>query len=156
MADNKPIDNTNNPLISHTGHKLTPNESKFIDEYIKLGNATQAYIVAYNKDPENPPKASRQQGAKILSKGYIAEEISFRLSLLQDDTIADAEEIMRYFTDVMRGKISDQFGLEAPLAERTKCAMELAKRQIDMASRTAVVETPQIKITLDWGDDDND
>ena len=43
---------------------------------------------------------------------------------------------MRYFTSVMRGEVKDQFGLDAPLAERTKAAVELAKRKVDVAQNT--------------------
>lgn len=34
-------------------------------------------------------------------------------------------------TDVMRGKIKDQFDLDASLSERTKAAQELLKRNVD-------------------------
>ena len=67
------------------------------------------------------------------------------------DGIAGATEIMQYFTDVMKGKINDAFGLEASLAERTKAAIELAKRQIDIPNKMSNNEPPEIKITLDWG-----
>ena len=36
----------------------------------------------------------------------------------------------------MRGEVKDQFGLDAPLAERTKAAVELAKRKVDVAQNT--------------------
>ena len=36
----------------------------------------------------------------------------------------------------MRGEVKDQFGLDAPLAERTKAAVELAKRKVDVAQKT--------------------
>ena len=51
-------------------------------------------------------------------------------------SIADAAEVMQYFTSVMRGEIKDQFGLDAPLAERTKAAVELAKRKVDISQNT--------------------
>lgn len=147
------MSNQSNPLISHNGHKLTLNESRFIDEYIKTGNASQSYLTAYNKDPKNPPRGYNENANKILRKTHIAEEINFRVSQLRQQGIADAEEIMQYFTDVMRGNITDQFGLDAPLAERTKAAQELAKRQIDMVSKMGNnQDVPEIKITLDWGD----
>lgn len=58
---------------------------------------------------------------------------------------------MQYFTDVMRGKITDQFGLDASLSERTKAAQELAKRQIDIPNRLAGNEEPTLTIKLDFG-----
>lgn len=130
---------------TNSGHPLTPNESKFIDRYIESGNATQSYIEAYGDKP-----AARQLASRVLSKGYITEEINFRLECAKTDSIASAEEIMQYFTDVMRGKIKDQFGLEASLGERTKAAQELAKRQIDIPNRLENNEQPELKITLNW------
>ena len=51
------------------------------------------------------------------------------------EAIADATEVMQYLTSVMRGEVKDQFGLDAPLSERTKAAQELAKRTIDVETR---------------------
>ena len=135
-------------FTTHSGHKLTPKEAKFIDEYIKTGNGQKSVIEAgYNS--KNP----RGYAQTLLTKEYIAEEINYRLSLARDESIADATEIMQYFTDVMRGKIADQFGLEASLSERTKAAQELAKRQIDIPNKLAGNEEPTVRIVLDWGQD---
>ena len=135
-------------ILSNSGHPLTIKEDKFISEYVKTGNVTQSVIEAgYNV--KTPP----QYGQKLVNKDYIADEIKYRMSLIQKDTIADAQEIMEYFSSVMRGEVTDQFGLEAPLSERTKAAQELAKRQIDMVNRASKNDTPEIKITLDWARD---
>ena len=77
---------------------------------------------------------------------------------IQNASIADATEILQYFTAVMRGEIKDQFEIEAPLSERTKAAQELAKRQIDIANKVAGREaTAEVKITLNWeGMDDEE
>ena len=130
---------------THTGHQLTPAESKFIDKYIETNNATQSYRDAYGDK-----KAARQLANRVLSKDYIAEEISYRLQQATTESIATAEEILQYFTDVMRGEIKDSFGLEASLSERTKAAQELAKRQIDLQNKLSGNEPPELKITLDW------
>ena len=68
---------------------------------------------------------------------------------LRDASIADADEIMRYFTSVMRGEIKDQFNLDAPLAERSAAARELAKRVIDYV-QLSNEPVPELKITLNW------
>ena len=129
------------------GHALSPQEAKFIDEYCITGNGRQSYITAY---PSSNPNNAHQNAYRLLSKDYINSEINHRLEEARDDSIADAAEIMSYFTNVMRGEIKDQFGLEAPLAERTKAAVELAKRQIDIPQKMSGNEQPEIKITLDW------
>ena len=146
MAENKPKERQN--FTTHTGHKLTPKEAKFIDEYIKTGNGLKSVVEA-GYTSKNP----RGYAQTLLTKEYIAEEINYRLTLAKNDSIADATEIMQYFTDVMRGKIADQFGLEASLSERTKAAQELAKRQIDIPNRLAGNEEPTVRIVLDWGQD---
>ena len=134
-------------FTTHDGHKLTPKEAKFIDEYIKTGTGKQAVELAGYK---GKPSTFSQVANRLLNKDYIASEISYRLELAKNDSIADATEIMQYFTDVMRGKISDQFGLEASLAERTKAAQELAKRQIDIPNKMAGNDEPTLKIVVDW------
>lgn len=135
-------------FTTHSGHKLTPKEARFIDEYITTGNARQSVLNAGYTS--NTPS---QYADKLLKKDYVAEEINYRLSLARDKSIADATEIMQYFTDVMRGKVLDQFGLEASLSERTKAAQELAKRQIDIPNKLKGEDEPTVTIKLDWGQD---
>ena len=139
-----------NPDVQFTtedGHHLTVNEARFIDEYIKTSNKRQAYLTAY---PNSNPKTAAQMAQKVFNRGYIAQEIKFRLEKLKSESIADADEIMQYFTSVMRGQVKDQFGLEAPLSERTKAAQELAKRKIDIQQKLAGNEQPEVRIVLDW------
>ena len=142
------MSNTRADIVSNTGHPLTVREDKFISEYVKTGNGLQSVLEA-GYVTKNP----RQYAQQLLTKLYIAEEIKFRLNSIRKETIADAQEIMEYFSSVMRGEITDQFGLEAPLSERTKAAQELAKRQIDMVNKANANSTPELKITLDWARD---
>lgn len=146
MAEDTP--NTEYALKTHSGHSLTIKEAKFIDEYIISGNGSQSVEKAGYKS-KNP----RQYAQTLLTKDYIAEEINYRMSELRSPKIADATEVMEYFTGVMRGEINDQFGLEAPLSERTRCAQELAKRLIDIQQRTGGNEPPKLTITVDWGEE---
>lgn len=139
----------NTSITTHDGHPLTPKESKFIDEYVKTGNASQSV-----KEAGYKTKALRQYGTTLLSKDYVRSEIDYRLAQHKAESIAEADEIFQYFTSVMRGEIKDQFGLEASLGERTKAAQELAKRKIDIPARVAsgANQTAEVRITLDWGD----
>lgn len=129
------------------GHALTSAEAKFIDEYCITGNGRQSYITAY---PKASPTSAAQLAQRLLNKDYITSEINHRLQQARTESIATATEIMNYFSAVMRGEIKDQFGLEAPLSERTKAAVELAKRQIDIPQKLAGGEQPEIKIVVDW------
>ena len=156
LPNKKPNERTNHSdaekmsrvdFATHTGERLTPLQAKFIDRYIETGNGKQSVLDAgYNS--KNPA----QMAQKLLNLPHINEEIRYRLEQSKNESIATAEEIMQYFTDVMRGKVLDQFGLDAPLSERTKAAQELAKRQIDIPQRLQGQEPPKLTITVDWGE----
>lgn len=137
---------------TYDGHTLTPKEARFIDLYIQYSNGKKAYEEAYG-NPDNPDeivKAAAQKAQRVLNKPHIISEINHRLEMAKSASIAEADEIMQYFTAVMRGEIKDQFGLEASLGERTKAAQELARRKIDIPQRLAGNEQPEVKIVLDW------
>lgn len=103
--------------------KLTPKQKAFADEYLICGNATEAARKAgYN------PKSARQIATENLAKPSISAYIAERQKQIEDSRIATINEVMQYLTSVMRGEIKDQFDLEAPLAERTKAAQEILKR----------------------------
>ena len=77
---------------------------------------------------------------------------------VRKDTIATADEVMQYFTNVMRGEVKDQFGLDAPLTERTRAAQEIARRTIDIDIKERLmqeVDDKPIQITLNWARNDN-
>ena len=124
--------------VTHDGYPLSPKEAKFIDLYLVYGNINKALDEAGMKM------------RNIAGKDYISDEIKWRMEQLKSATIADADEIMQYFTAVMRGQVKDQFGLDAPLSERTSAAKELARRVIDVEKVTEQTEVPEIKITLNW------
>ena len=42
--------------------------------------------------------------------------------------VADANEVIEFYTAVMRGQVKDQFGLDASLADRLKAGDSLMKR----------------------------
>lgn len=131
---------------THDGHRLTVNEAKFIDIYIETGNQRQAVIEAGYKSV-NPGGYAQT----LLRKEYIKSEIDYRLKLLEDEKIASADEILKFYTRVMRGEEKDQFELDVPMSERLKAANELAKRKIDIVNKVqGGKDTAEVKITLNW------
>ena len=133
---------------------FSPKELKFIDEYMEHGNITQAYINAgYNAANKN---TAGVQGWQLLRKPKIKEEIDRRLKAMESESIATATEVMEYFSKVMRGEIKDQFGLDAPLSERTKAAQELAKRTVDIQNRLDGKADAEVVIKLDWERDNKE
>ena len=135
-------------LYTNSGHKLTLKEHNFINSFMVNGDvALAAKDSGYELKSEND--SWKKIGNKILKRDYIYEELMYRLDELDKQAIADADEIMEYFTGVMRGEIKDQFGLDAPLSERTSAARELAKRLIDVPQK-ATENDKAINIVLDW------
>lgn len=103
--------------------KLTPKQQAFADYYIETGNATEAARKAgYSED------TARQIGAENLTKPAISEYISIRMAEQSKKRVADANEVIEFYTAVMRGEIKDQFGLEASLSDRLKAGDSLMKR----------------------------
>lgn len=148
---NKRYKNSN--IQTHDGHLLNIREAKFIDAYIATGNQRQAVIEAgyqYEKDND----FAGQIAQKILSRTYVRDEIDYRMKQHQADGIATREEIMQFFSDMMRGKILDQFDLPANNGDKIKAGVELAKRCIDIEDRikekATQVAAPEIKISLAW------
>ena len=135
-------------FFTNAGHKLSLKEHKFIDSFMANGDvALAAKDAGYELKSEK--SSYKAVGNKVLRRDYIYEELMFRLEELSKESIADANEIMEYFTGVMRGEIKDQFGLDAPLSERTSAARELAKRLIDVPQK-ATENDKAINIVLDW------
>lgn len=108
------------------GKEPTPKQKAFADEFLKCGNQTEAAKRAGYSE-----KTARQAGAENMKKPVVVEYIQKRQKQIEDARIADIAEVMQYLTSVMRGEIKDQFDLEAPLSERTRCAQELLKRNMD-------------------------
>lgn len=69
---------------------------------------------------------------------------------IRKESVATADEVMQFFTSVMRGEVKDQFGLDATLSDRTRAAQEIAKRTVDIDNRNSGTPDQNISITLDW------
>lgn len=142
------INSTTKVFFTQNGHKLSLKEHQFINSFMVNGDvALAAKDAGYSL--RNEHDSWKRLGTAVLKRDYIYEELMYRLEELDKDAIADADEIMQYFTNVMRGTEKDQFGLDAPLSERTAAARELAKRLIDVPNK-ATENDKAINIVLDW------
>ena len=112
------MDNEN---IEQEYENLTEKQKRFIDYYIEFADAKKAAIEAgYSK------KTAKQIGSENLTK--LDHFIKIKLQEKEDLRIASQDEVLKYLTKVMRGEEKDQFGLDASLQDRTKCAELLGKR----------------------------
>ena len=117
---------------------LTPKQKAFADYYIECGNSTEAARKAgYSA------KASRFIGSENLTKPNISAYIAERMQAQNEARVASADEVLQFFSSVMRGEVKDQFGLDAALSDRLNAGKELMKRYA-AADNTARSDVPQI------------
>lgn len=121
---------------------LTPKQKAFADYYIQLGNATEAARRA-GYSPQTADRIANQNLRKLEISQYIAE----RTKPDENKRIADADEVMRFFTSVMRGEVKDQFGLDPSLKDRTDAAKELAKRTVDRQQKDTGMQREDDPVT---------
>ena len=110
---------------------LTPKQRAFCDYYIETGNASEAARRAGYSE-----KTATAIGYENLTKPQISEYIASRMAEIESTRIATAEEVMQFYTGVMRGEIRDQFGLDTSISDRINAAKEIMKRHA--ASGTAM------------------
>lgn len=118
-----------------TGDKLTPKQQKWIDEYIKCDNLTDATINA-GYTCKNPRAMGYQNSIKfkeLIDKRRL--EVSKQIS---DKGIADLEEIFTFWTNTFKSNNEDT-------RDRIKASELLAK------AKGAFIEKVEVKpIESDW------
>ena len=106
---------------------LNEMQKAFADYYIETANATEsAKRAGYSE------KTARSQGQRLLTNVDISAYIREWLDVQSEKRVADANEVIEFYTAVMRGEVKDAFGLDSSLQERLNAAKELAKRTVDI------------------------
>lgn len=118
--------------------KLTAKQRLFADEYIKSGNATEAYIKAgYSVKNNGSAKAA---SSRLLTNVNLKHYIDAKMAEIESHKIADAKEVLEFYTRVLRKeetepeKLMDEDGSEhfydrePSLKDRLNAAKELMKR----------------------------
>lgn len=118
--------------------KLTPRQKAFAEYYIECGNCTEAARKAGYSE-----KTCYAIGAENLKKPQISAYISERMQAQNEARVASADEVLQFFSSVMRGEVKDQFGLDAALSDRLNAGKELMKRYA-AADNSARADVPQI------------
>ena len=118
--------------------KLTPRQKAFAEYYIECGNCTEAARKAGYSE-----KTCYAIGAENLKKPQISAYISERMQAQNEAQVASADEVLQFFSSVMRGEVKDQFGLDAALSDRLNAGKELMKRYA-AADNSARADVPQI------------
>lgn len=144
--------------------KLTAKQKRFVDEYVISLNATEAAINAgYSQ------KTAGDIGHENLQKPHIRMYIDERLEEINNELIADAQEVMQYLTGVMRGESqanvmvtegqgegvsqAREFSKSPDEKERLKAAELLGKRYALFTDRVDINQESNIEINLGDYDD---
>lgn len=109
--------------------KLTPKQRKFADEYIKLGNATQAAIKAgYSKKYANTNVSKLLQNTTI--KSYLAE----RMKSIDSERIMSAKEAVELLTGIGRGEVKETVVVASPVG------VEKVEKEADLKTRISAIK----------------
>jgi phage terminase small subunit len=125
--------------------KLTPKQKAFADAYIETGNQTEAARRAGYSE-----RSAQQIASENLLKPVVNDYIQSRMAELESQRVASADEVMRFFSSVMRGEVKDQFGLDASLQDRLNAGKELMKRYAAVHDRESTNEA-KIILAADGG-----
>jgi phage terminase small subunit len=109
--------------------KLTEKQKRFADEYIKLGNATQAAIKAgYSK------KTANRIGAENLSKLVIRDYIDKRMQAIENNRIMTAKEAVELLTGIGRGEVKETVVIASPVG------VETVEKEADLKTRISAIK----------------
>ena len=117
--------------------KLTAKQRLFADEYIKSGNATEAYIKAgYSVKNNGSAKAA---SSRLLTNVNLKHYIDAKMAEIESHKIADAKEVLQFYTRVLREEETEEVALptgddvvtvekKPSFKDRLTAAKELMKR----------------------------
>lgn len=156
--------------MSESGVKpvtLTEKQERFCDEYLIDLNATQAAIRAGYSG-----KNARNIASENLAKPNIKKYIEDRMAQKATKLIADQDEVLKYLTGVMRNEESEEVVIvegtgdgcsearvikkDASIKDRVKAAELLGKRYSLFTDKVDLNADMDLKITVDYGEDEND
>ncbi|NZA39551.1 terminase small subunit [Eubacterium callanderi] len=146
---------------------LTEKQKRFCDEYLIDLNATQAAIRAGYSG-----KNARNIASENLAKPNIKKYIEDRMAQKATKLIADQDEVLKYLTGVMRNEESEEVVIvegtgdgcsearvikkDASIKDRVKAAELLGKRYSLFTDKVDLNADMDLKITVDYGEDEND
>ena len=109
---------------------MNDRQKAFADYYIETGNATEAAKRAGYSE-----KTAYSMGNRLLNHVEVSTYIAERMKPTEEKRIATGDEVMEFFTKVMKGEVKDAFDLPPSLQDRLNAAKELAKRTVDIGGK---------------------
>lgn len=138
-------------------------QKRFADYYIALGTVAEAAIKAGYSE-----KYAKTGAYRLLENVSIKTYIEKRLEAMDAERVADAEEVMKYLTSVMRGESSseeivvegcgDGFSearamKKAPSEkDRLKAAELIGKRYMMFTDKVELNADMELNVTIDYGE----
>lgn len=116
---------------------LTNKQKLFADEYLIDLNATRAYKSVY-KNVKNDDTAA-VNGNRLLRNAKVKNYIDEQLKKIEDESIADATEVMKYLTAVMRNEITEEVVVVEGEGEGCSSA-RVVKKDISAKDRNKAAE----------------
>ena len=139
--------------------KLNARQRKFAEYYAQSGNAAESAVKAgYSA------KYANTNASKLLQNTTIKKYLDEQLKKMQDESIAKADEVLKYLTSVMRGESRSQVVIATPMgAERVdkppeekdklKAADMLGKYYALYTEKSKVDADLSFDVHFDYGDD---
>ena len=117
--------------------RLTDKQMIFANEYLVDLNATRAYKKAYPNVKKD--SAARANGSKLLTNTNIKTYIDEQLKKIEDESIANATEVMKYLTAVMRNEVTEEVVVVEGEGEGCSSA-RIVKKDISAKDRNKAAE----------------
>ena len=117
--------------------RLTDKQMIFANEYLVDLNATRAYKKAYPNVKKD--SAARANGSKLLTNTNIKTYIDEQLKKIEDESIANATEVMKYLTTVMRNEVTEEVVVVEGEGEGCSSA-RIVKKDISAKDRNKAAE----------------
>lgn len=146
---------------------MTDKQRKFADEYLIDCNATRAYKAIYPHIKNDG--VARANASRLLTNVNVKDYIQRRLEKISSEKIADAEEVMKYLTSVMRGQadgeeivtefigdgMSEARRMRKKPSEKDKLkAAELLGKRFGLFKDSINLDSDsELTIHIDYGDD---
>jgi phage terminase small subunit len=117
--------------------KPTDKQMIFANEYLIDLNATRAYKKAYpNVKKDSVAKAA---ASRLLTNVNLKNYIDEQLKKIEDESIADATEVMKYLTAVMRNELTEEVVVVEGEGEGCSSA-RIVKKDISAKDRNKAAE----------------
>lgn len=109
--------------------KLTPKQKKFVDEYIKTGNATQSAIEAgYSK------KYANTNAPKLLQNTTLKQYIEKCMAEIASNRVMSYTEAVELLTSIARGEEKETVVVATPVS------VEKVEKEADLKTRISALK----------------